>query len=322
MFDAAFRRTGIQRVATLMHMLEAAETLAHARPLHGEALALVTNGGGMGVLAADQLLAAGGQLARLGDATLSALDAALPAAWSHANPVDIIGDAGPDRYRAALEVLLGAPEVNAVAVMYCPTGLGEPAAAADGVLAELRKHPAHVPVMASWLGPVAAAAARKPFAELGIPNFDAPEALVRGFMQLATRCRQQIHLSKTVPAFPLRGDSQRGEVRQLIDGWLRDGVDWLRLAPVNGYQLAERVARGPSRPYSTLRDMAIANPIPTICECCSRDARRSYSHPRIAPMPRRQGKAGRAQDEKHGWKCRIERPAKGARRKSSRLLGG
>lgn len=244
-FDAAFRRAGIQRVATLMHMLEAAETLAHARPLQGEALALVTNGGGMGVLAADQLLAVGGQLAELDDATLSALDAVLPAAWSRGNPVDIIGDAGPDRYHAALEVLLGAPEVNAVAVMYCPTGLGDPAAAVDGVLAHLRKYPTHKPVMASWLGPVAAAAARKPFAERGIPNFDTPEALVRGFTQLATRRRQQIHLSETVPAFPLRGESQRREVRQLIDGWLRDGVDWLdeadakHLLAVAGFEVNE-----------------------------------------------------------------------------------
>ncbi|HET7560790.1 MAG TPA: bifunctional acetate--CoA ligase family protein/GNAT family N-acetyltransferase [Rhodanobacteraceae bacterium] len=262
-FGAAFRRAGIQRVATLMHMLEAAETLAHAQPLHGEALALVTNGGGMGVLAADQLLAEGGQLAELGEATLSELDASLPAAWSHGNPVDIIGDAGPERYRAALGVLLGAPEVDAVAVMYCPTGLGNPTAAAEGVLAELRRHRAHKPVLASWLGPIAAEAARQPFAERGVPNFDTPEALVRGFMQLATRRRQQIHLSETVPAFPLRGEGQREEVRQLIDGWLRDGVDWLdeadakHLLAVAGFAVNEsRRATTPEEARSVAQAMS------------------------------------------------------------------
>ncbi|TAN08706.1 MAG: bifunctional acyl-CoA synthetase/GNAT family N-acetyltransferase [Rhodanobacteraceae bacterium] len=273
-FDAAFRRAGIQRVATLMHMLEAAETLAHAQPLQGEALALVTNGGGMGVLAADQLLAVGGRLAELGAGTLAALDAALPAAWSHGNPVDIIGDAGPDRYRAALGVLLDAAEVDAVAVMYCPTGLGGPAAAAEGVRAELGKHPAHKPVLASWLGPVAAAAARQPFAGLGVPNFDTPEALVRGFMQLATRQRQQVHLSETVPAFPLRGESQRQEVRRLIEGWLRDGVDWLdeadakHLLAVAGFAVNEsRRARTPQE----AKTVALAMPGPYAVKILSPD---------------------------------------------------
>lgn len=226
-FDAAFRRAGVQRVTTLKHMLEAAETLAHAQPLRGEALALLTNGGGMGVLAADQLLASGGGLADLNEATSAALDAVLPAAWSHGNPVDIIGDAGPDRYRAALEVLLGAGEIDAVAVMYCPTGLGDPVASANGVLAALDQHPRHRPVLASWLGPVAGKAARELFSSADIPNFDTPEALVRGFMYRVKRRRLQAQLSETVPAFPMRGKSKRDGVRQLIDTRLREGVDWL-----------------------------------------------------------------------------------------------
>ena len=226
-FDAAFRRAGVQRVATLKHMLEAAEVLAHAQPLCGEALALLTNGGGMGVLAADQLLAGGGHLAALHDTTRAALDAVLPAAWSHANPVDIIGDAGPDRYRAALSVLLDAEEVDAVAVMYCPTGMGDATAAVGGVTAEIGQRASHKPVMAAWLGPVASAAARQPLSALGIPGFDTPEALVRGFMQRVDRQRLQAQLSETVPAFPMRGANHRAEVRQLIDAKLGEGVDWL-----------------------------------------------------------------------------------------------
>lgn len=226
-FDAACRRAGIQRVATLLHMLDAAEMLARPRQLHGDRLALLTNGGGMGVLAADQLLSTGGHLATLGEATRSALDAVLPVGWSQGNPVDIIGDAGPERYRAVLDVLLAAPEVDAVAVMYCPTGLGDAAAAAGGVVAALGEGAPRKPVLAAWLGPVADAAARAPFAPCGIPNFGTPEALVRGFMQLVDRHRQQGQLSETVPAFPLRGVGHRQQVRELIDGWLRDGVDWL-----------------------------------------------------------------------------------------------
>ena len=102
-------------------------------------------------------------------------------------------------------MLLGAAEVDAVAVMYCPTGLGEPADAADGVLAELDQHQAHKPVLAAWLGPLAGSVAREPFAKLGIPNFDTPEALVRGSTQLTNRHRQQIHLSNCLGIWRLAG---------------------------------------------------------------------------------------------------------------------
>lgn len=262
-FDAALHRAGALRVPSLMQMLEAAETLAHAQPLRGEGLALLTNGGGVGVLAADQLIAAGGRLAELAPATLERLDAVLPAAWSHANPVDIIGDAGPDRYRAALEVLLDAAEVDAVAVMYCPTGLGDPAGAAEGVIGELRRHRGHKPVLASWLGPLAGEAARKPLAAAGVPNFDTPEALARGFMQLVDRRRQQALLSRTVPAFPLRGENHRGAVRELIDKRLREGVDWLdeadakRLLATAGFPVNEtRRATTPEEAEAAARDLA------------------------------------------------------------------
>lgn len=226
-FDAALRRAGALRVPTLMQMLEAAETLAYAQSLRGDALALLTNGGGIGVLAADQLVTAGGHLAELSDATLEMLDTVLPPAWSHGNPVDIIGDAGAERYRAALEILLHAPEVNAIAAMFCPTGLIEPGAVARGVTEELRAHHGHKPVLASWLGPVAAKAARDTFGHARVPNFDTPEALTRGFMHFVDRRRQQDFLSRTVPAFPLRGKNDRAEVRKLIDARLRDGTAWL-----------------------------------------------------------------------------------------------
>ncbi len=244
-FDAALRRAGALRVPTLMQMLEAAETLAYAQSLRGENLALLTNGGGVGVLAADQLVAAGGRLVELDQATLEKLDGVLPSDWSHGNPVDIIGDAGAGRYRAALEILLRAPEVDAIAAMFCPTGLIEPGAVARGVTDELRAHPGHKPVLASWLGPVAAAAARDAFGRARVPNFDTPEALTRGFMHFVDRRRQQAFLNRTVPAFPLRGKNDRAEVRKLIDARLRDGTAWLdeadakRLLGIAGFTVNE-----------------------------------------------------------------------------------
>jgi acetyltransferase len=121
--DAAFRRAGMLRVDTLEALFDAAETLAHARPFRGERLAILTNGGGAGVLAADALQLAGGRLAKLEADTLQALNACLPPNWPHANPVDIIGDAPVERYRQALEVLLAAQEVDAVLFMHAPTAV-------------------------------------------------------------------------------------------------------------------------------------------------------------------------------------------------------
>ena len=122
-FDAVVRRAGMLRVDTLEALFDAAETLAHARPWRGERLCILTNGGGVGVLAADALVdrrlaQGGGKLAVLTATTLAALDACLPPNWSHGNPVDIIGDAPAARYQDALRVLLDAPEVDALLVMH------------------------------------------------------------------------------------------------------------------------------------------------------------------------------------------------------------
>lgn len=109
-FDAAVRRAGMLRVTTLMDLFVASETLARSRPIHGDRLAILTNGGGAGVLAADALALGGATLATLSKAGISRLDAVLPPNWSHANPVDIIGDAPVDRYVETLRILLDEPE--------------------------------------------------------------------------------------------------------------------------------------------------------------------------------------------------------------------
>src|SRR5690606_992972 len=105
-YDAAFRRAGLLRAFDLDELFDAAETLGSVRPFHGERLALLTNGGGLGVLAVDRLVDLGGTLADLSPETRTTLDAALPATWSKSNPVDIIGDADEQRYEAALTALL------------------------------------------------------------------------------------------------------------------------------------------------------------------------------------------------------------------------
>jgi acetyltransferase len=182
-YDAAFRRAGMLRVKTLRELFEAAGTLAtRVRPA-GDRLAILTNGGGAGVLAADALADHGGELAALSDKTLEKLDAKLPPAWSHANPVDILGDAPPENYASALEILMQDPDFDAVLVMNCPTALVdsiEPARAVVEAVAGGGGRPA----LACWLGEAAAEPSRRLLGEKGIPTYETPDEAVRAFMHL------------------------------------------------------------------------------------------------------------------------------------------
>src|SRR5262249_38173791 len=162
------------------------EILARHPRLTGERLVVLTNGGGAGVLAADRLGDLGGTLANLSDGTRSALDAVLPATWSHGNPVDIIGDAGPARYDAALEVLLAADDADAILVMTCPTALASSTEIAERVTAVAERHKstgrAAKTVIANWLGDEASRDARALFARKSIGSFATPAEAVDGFM--------------------------------------------------------------------------------------------------------------------------------------------
>jgi acetyltransferase len=134
-YEAAFRRAGLLRVLDLDELFAAAETLGRVRPFLGKRLAILTNGGGIGVLAVDRLVDLGGTLAGISPGTLQKLDSALPPIWSRANPVDIAGDADPARYVTALEGLIEDPENDAILVMNVPTALASTPAAARSVAA-------------------------------------------------------------------------------------------------------------------------------------------------------------------------------------------
>ncbi|WP_243470236.1 acetate--CoA ligase family protein [Vreelandella lionensis] len=123
-YDAAFRRSGMLRVKTLDELFQAASTLATGIRVKGDRLAILTNGGGVGVLAVDELADMHGRLAELSDVTLARLNHLLPPAWSHANPVDILGDAPGVLYAGALETLLNEKAADAILVMNCPTAVG------------------------------------------------------------------------------------------------------------------------------------------------------------------------------------------------------
>lgn len=227
-YEAVFARAGILRVEDLDDLFSAAELLALGAPIKGDRLAIVTNGGGLGVLAADRLLADHGRLADLSVATLERLSAALPAVWSQANPVDIIGDAGPERYTAALDAVLADPDVDAALAIHCPTAAADPEVVA-ATIADVSAQHAGKPVLTSWTGEESVAAARALFSHRGVPTFATPNAAVRGFMQLVRYRRLQDLLMETPQAMLDAAPTAVSDVREVI-AKVRES-QWL--SPVN-----------------------------------------------------------------------------------------
>ncbi len=204
-FSAALRRAGILRVLDLHEMFESAEVIARVKSVKGNRLAIITNGGGTGVLAADTLADLHGTLAHLEQKTLDALDGVLPPTWSHGNPVDIIGDAGPDRYRAAIVEVMLDGNTDAVMVMNVPTALASSTDAAKATIeavAEGRKLGSTKPVLASWLQRSKSEEVKPLFREAKIPDFVTPGAAVRGIIQLSRYGAAQAELMQTPPALP------------------------------------------------------------------------------------------------------------------------
>jgi acetyltransferase len=196
-YRTAFDRAGIVTVETLTELFDAAEILCGYRQSSGDRLAIVTNGGGAGILAVDALLDVQARLAGLSDTALSALNAALPPSWSHGNPVDVIGDATPARYRAAIGATLRDDGVDALLVMNCPTATTQPVETAEAIVDEVRaarKAGNAKPVLACWLGDANAAAVRQIMIRAGIPTYGTPDDAVRGFGYLLAAQRARVAL--------------------------------------------------------------------------------------------------------------------------------
>lgn len=173
--DAALRRAGILRIYDLGDLFDATETIGRFPPLNRSRVSIVTNGGGAGVLAVDRLMDLGCELAELSEETIQALDRLLPATWSRANPVDIIGDAPPDRYKAAVEVVAQDPETDVLIVMNCPTGLASPVDAARAVAGLSQSGAiAAKPVLACWLGGRTARDGRQVLQAAKLASYDTP----------------------------------------------------------------------------------------------------------------------------------------------------
>lgn len=177
--DAAFRRVGVLRINDLGDIFHMTEVLARQPRPSGPRLAIVTNAGGPGVLATDTLLGLGDELAPLAPQTVEALDKILPSHWSRNNPIDLIGDAGPDRYESAVKIAAEDPNTDGLLVIMTPQAVSDPAAIAKKLapFAHLGKKP----ILASWMGGVKASEGEAVLNRAGIPTFPFPDTAVRAF---------------------------------------------------------------------------------------------------------------------------------------------
>ena len=251
-YDAAFRRAGILPVKSLTDLFAAVETVARLpAAVAGDRLAILSNGGGIAIIAADALLDAGGRLAALSPETETALNAVLPPTWSHGNPVDIVGDAQPERYTAALKPLLADPANDAVLVMSCPTAIASATDAARATADIAAAQPK--PVLTAWIGERGVAEARALFAERRIPTYDTPNDAVSGFMHLVEYRRSQEELLQTPPALPQDFAVDAAAAGRVILAALGAGREWLSEAEaksvLGAYGIASpamRVAASPA----------------------------------------------------------------------------
>jgi acetyltransferase len=177
--DAAFRRSGVLRVESISDLFDMAEVLSKQPRPKGSRLTVVTNAGGPGVLATDALVEGGGELARISDATMDELNGFLPAPWSHGNPIDVLGDANPDRYAQALETASSDPDSDGMLVILTPQDMTDPTGTAEKLAPYARS--SNKPVLASWMGGPNVAEGKEILNKAGIPTFDYPDTAARAF---------------------------------------------------------------------------------------------------------------------------------------------
>ena len=254
--DAAFRRCGVLRVDRIDELFSMAEVLNTQPRPKGPRLTILTNAGGPGVLAADALIAGGGQLAPLTPETIESLNRILPLPWSHSNPVDLLGDAGPDRYVKALEVVARDPNTDGLLVILTPQSMIDPTLIAD----QLKAHCtiADKPVLASWMGGDEVAAGVSVLHSGGIPAFPYPDTAARAFNHM-WRYSQNIRSLYETPALAggEDGGADRAGAEDLIASVLASGRTLLTEAESKRLLELYRIPVVPTR-VATTEEQAVA----------------------------------------------------------------
>ncbi len=219
-FDAALRRAGVVRVETIGQLFATARALATRFHPAGDRLAIVTNGGGPGVMATDRAADLGVTLATLSEQTVAQLNAVLPPTWSHANPVDVIGDAGAERYQQAVGLCLQDANVDGVLTILTPQAMTRPLEVAEAV--SEAAHQSSKPLLTCWMGATQVEESRARFVQAGIPSFATPESAVEVFSHISAFYHNQQLLMQTPGPLSQHVPPDVDGARLLIEGVLAE----------------------------------------------------------------------------------------------------
>lgn len=218
-YDAAFKRAGIQRVNTISELFDCAELMAKQPLPSGPGLGIITNGGGPGVMAADALSAHGIEPVGLSPDTLQKLNDILPPFWSKSNPVDILGDASPERWKRAMDACLSAREIFALVIIFVPQALSSGTGVAQAVSELIRSRPCP-PIFAVWMGGESVEEGRQILNREGIPTYDTPERAVAAFVHMYAYKRNLELLQEIPPRMPRALTFDREKARVIVDAAL------------------------------------------------------------------------------------------------------
>ena len=271
-YDAAFKRAGIVRVRTFEELFDCAELLSKHTRLSGPNLAVVTNAGGPGVMAADALSDYGAEPASLSPETVSRLNKVLPRYWSGGNPIDILGDASPERYMEVADICQTAPEIDALLIMLTPQALTDPTRVAASVAKKTSDK--KIPIFAAWIGGHDVEEGRKILNQHNIPTFDSPERAVRAFMDLF-RYWQNIETLSQIPSkLPGKIDCDKSGAEKKIQ--LIEAQQDFRLTEAEAKMVLKDygIPVNPTRTAATLDEtlaMCRKTGYPVVLKICSRD---------------------------------------------------
>lgn len=213
-YDAVFRRAGIARVYDIGDIFDFTDLISRKRIPRGSNLAIVTNAGGPGVMATDSLIANKGKLVTLSEETMKKLNEVLPSYWSHGNPVDVLGDATPERFSKATEIVINDPKVDAVLAILTPQAMTNPTRTAQEIT-RISEHTTK-PIMAAWLGGKEMKDGINIFNEYGLANYQTPEQAIRAFTTLVQYSQNLAELFETPKDVPVEFTYDRKKLKERI----------------------------------------------------------------------------------------------------------
>lgn len=225
-YEAAFRQAGLYRLYDLQDVYDLLLALTHFPKLKGDHLTILTNGGGVGILAADELISLGGKLGTIPPSTFAKLNAVLPSTWSQGNPIDIIGDASSKRYAASLNILMDDPAIHTILLMHCPTSLSPSKGVFEAVIDTLDKRKGRRPDL--FLVSPQQDNEKRIFAHFNrhhIPIYPTPERAARAFMHLLNCENEKCFIDKN-PGKPLKADEKVTKLlKHLVENKEQEWVD-------------------------------------------------------------------------------------------------